>query len=112
MAIMAPATLIDPRISWEQVDEYSVLAKFTNNEHTIEAKMFFNEEYQLINFTSDDRYALLNGVSERVRWETPITEYHEVNGLHLPYVGSAIWVFEDREFEYVKMQLEDVRYNE
>jgi hypothetical protein len=112
MAIMAPATLIDPRISWEQVDEYSVLAKFTNNEHTIEAQMFFNDEYQLINFVSEDRYALLNGESRKVRWETPSTEYQEVDGMQLPYKGSAIWVFEDREFEYVRMQLEEIKYNE
>ena len=112
MAIMAPATLIDDRITWEEIDDYQVIGILTNGDDTISAKLFFNELGQLINFISEDRYATINGKSEKVRWETPITEYHKVNGLNLPYKGTAKWVYEDRTFTYIKMQLNTVTYNE
>ena len=112
MAIMAPATLIDDRITWQEINDYQVIGTLTNGDDTISAKFIFNEQGQLINFISDDRYAIINGKSEKVRWETPITEYHKVNGLNLPYRGSAKWVYEDRTFTYVKMQLNTVTYNE
>lgn len=111
MALLAPATLIDTRITWEEIDDYSCLGTFTNGEYSITATLYFNEKYQLINFVSDDRYALVNGVSENVRWETPITKYKNIDGYNLPYIGSAIWKYEDRDFEYIKLVIEYIEYN-
>jgi len=112
MAIMAPASLIDERITWEEVNDYEVIGTITNGEYSVSARLYFNEEGKLINFMSLDRYAIIDGEAKLVRWETPITAYHEVNGLNLPYEGSAKWVYDDREFTYVRMTLHNVRYNE
>ena len=43
MCIMAPATLIDPAISWDTIDARTVRATFTNAGHTIRAELSFSE---------------------------------------------------------------------
>ena len=111
MALFAPATLIDERITWETLDDNHVVATFTNRSYSVQATLVFNEEGQLINFISDDRYATINGQSETVRWTTPITEYKKINGFMLPHKGSAIWNYEDRQFEYIKLNIIQIEYN-
>ena len=55
MCLMAPATLVDKRISWSAVDSVSAKAVFTNGANAILATLFFNEAGQLVNFYLDDR---------------------------------------------------------
>ncbi len=56
MCFMAPASLIDKRISWNEIDEFTVEAKFKNGEIIIGATLYFNEKGELINFISNDRF--------------------------------------------------------
>lgn len=111
MCLLAPQTLIDPTIKWKEINEYTVEASFSRREHTIKAKLYFNEKYQLVNFVSQDRYAIANGKVENIQWSTPITEYHSVEGMNLPYKGSAIWNRYEGDVEYIKLVIENVEYN-
>ena len=43
MCVMAPATLIDSAIVWEQVDARTARASFTNAGYTIRAELSFND---------------------------------------------------------------------
>jgi hypothetical protein len=56
MCLFAPATLIDERIFWEQIDENTVNAIFMTEYCTVTATLYFNEKNELIKFTSEDRY--------------------------------------------------------
>ena len=58
MCLMAPASLIDKRIEWKTIDSLSAKAIFKNGVNKITAILYFNEQGQLVNFTSDDRYAI------------------------------------------------------
>lgn len=58
MCVMGPATMIDKRIGWVPIDNLSAKAIFTNGKNKITAVLYFNEQSQLVNFSSDDRYAL------------------------------------------------------
>ncbi|GAA4446251.1 hypothetical protein GCM10023189_01180 [Nibrella saemangeumensis] len=109
MCLMAPATLIDKRITWEPVDDSSVKATFTNNGITISAILYFNEKGQLTNFVSDDRYAV--GDMKRYRFSTPVNNYRNFNGYNLPSHGEAVWHYPDGEFSYGKFNLKQVEYN-
>lgn len=57
MCCLAPPTLIDSRITWLTVHDNSVNASFKIGNMTVSAWLFFNEEGQLINFISEDRYS-------------------------------------------------------
>ncbi|WPP48446.1 DUF6544 family protein [Catalinimonas niigatensis] len=109
MCLFAPAALIDPRIQWEAIDDTTTRATFHNRGVSISATLYFNEEGQLINFISDDRYAVAD--MQRYRFSTPLSNYQMINGYRLGTYGEAIWHYPDGEFAYGKFSLKHVEYN-
>lgn len=109
MCLMAPASLIDKRIKWEEIDTLSTKATFKNGNITISATLIFNSEGQLINFVSDDRYAVSDMKS--YRFSTPLQEYIKINGVNVLSRGEAVWHYPDGEFTYGVFNLVDIEYN-
>ncbi|NTW25890.1 MAG: hypothetical protein HGA37_14430 [Lentimicrobium sp.] len=111
MCLMAPASLIDKRIQWKESDSLSSKATFTCNGITITAILYFNKVGQLVNFVSDDRYAISGKSLKRYRFSTPVREYKNINGLNLCSLGEVVWHYPDGEFVYGRFILESVEYN-
>ncbi|MDC7226932.1 MAG: hypothetical protein PQJ61_09230 [Spirochaetales bacterium] len=112
MCILAPAALIDSRISWREIDDFTVEGTYTNAGIAVKGVLFFNEKGQLINFVSNDRYFLNeDGTYELLSWSTPVGEYREINGLNLPGYGEALWERNDGQFCYAKFNIRDVTIN-
>jgi hypothetical protein len=109
MCFLAPATLIDQSITWEEIDSSSVRATFANLSSTISATLHFNEAGRLVNFVSDDRYDVSEG--KRYRFSTPLSEFGDIGGYTLPTYGEAIWHYPDGKFVYGKYRLKSVEYN-
>jgi hypothetical protein len=109
MCLMAPASLVDKRIVWESIDDLSTKATFTNGVNKISATLYFNVAGQLINFISDDRYAISD--MKQYRFSTPVKEYTQINGINILKYGEAIWHYPDGEFVYGKFTLKTVDYN-
>lgn len=109
MCCMAPATLIDKRISWKVTGENIVKATFTNNGITISADLFFNEVGELINFKSDDRYNVDAGM--KLPWETPLSDYKVVNGHKLAGYAETIYTYPDGNLCYGTFEVSSVKYN-
>ena len=109
MCLMAPAALIDKRIEWTSIDSLSAKATFTNGVNKITAILYFNEQGQLINFISDDRYAI--GDMKQYRFSTPVKEYTQMNGGNIWKYGETIWHYPDGEFVYGKFTLKSIEYN-
>jgi len=53
MCFMAPASLIDRNIEWEEIDDLTVGAIFTNGNITIGATLYFNEKGELVNINPE-----------------------------------------------------------
>jgi hypothetical protein len=109
MCLMAPASLIDKRIEWTPIDSLSAKATFTNGVNKITATLYFNEEGQLINFISDDRYAI--GDMKQYRFSTPAKEYTKIDGRNVLKYGEAVWHYPEGEFVYGKFYLKSIEYN-
>jgi len=109
MCLLAPATLIDKRITWQSVDELTAKATFTNHGISITATLYFNTEGQLVNFISEDRWAVAD--MKQYPFSTPVSNYRNINGYNLPTYGEAIWHYPDGEFIYGKMEIKDIEYN-
>jgi hypothetical protein len=109
LCMFAPAALIDKKIQWETIDELSVKATFVNGSQKISAILLFNELGQLINFISDDRYAVSD--MKRYRFSTPINNYKVINNQNIPTYGEAVWHYPDGEFVYGKFNLKKIDYN-
>lgn len=112
MCCMAPATLIDKRIKWLEVQDNSVKASFTSNNITISAWLYFNEKGELINFVSDDRYAAGDdNKMKKIRWSTPLKDYKEMNGHKLAGYAEAIYSYPEGDLCYGTFSTTDVIYN-
>ncbi len=111
MCVMAPATLIDPRITWTEIDSLHTDATFSNNGITIKASLLFNEKGELINFISNDRYALVGEQMQQLQWSTPMSNYKEVNGRKLANTAQAVYLYPSGEFAYGEFSLVNIVYN-
>ena len=109
MCILAPATLIDKRIKWEQIDNNTVKAQFTNHSITISAMLYFNEKGQLINFISKDRSAVSD--MKQYPFSTPISSYKQIRGYNIFENAETVWQYPDGLFTYGKFHLVDIEYN-
>lgn len=112
MCCIPPASLIDKRIEWLEVEENKVKASFTTNEITISGWLYFNKKGELVNFVSDDRSALLaNEQTTKLKWSTPKRDYKTINGHKLATYAEAIYTYPDGDFTYATFTLKDIRYN-
>jgi hypothetical protein len=109
MCLFAPAALIDKRIQWESIDNFSVMAHFTYGNISISATLYFNDTGQLIDFRSDDRTDISN--MNQYTFSTPAKDYRIINGYHLAHYGEAIWMYPEGAFVYGKFRLKSVEYN-
>jgi hypothetical protein len=113
MCIMAPATLIEPAVAWEEVDPHTARARFTNAGHTIRAELSFNDAGELTNFWSDDRRrASPDGKTmTAVRWSTPVGSYRAFGAVRLASRGEGRWHEPGGEYAYIELELDEVQYN-
>jgi hypothetical protein len=109
MCCLAPATLIDKRINWLEIDGNRVKASFISNHITVFAWLYFNDEGALINFISLDRYAADTG--KQLPWATPLNDYQHINGYRLMRNAETIYNYPDKDFCYGTFKLVSVKYN-
>ncbi len=112
MCCLAPATLIDRRIKWTEADSTKVKAQFTINNITINAWLYFNVAGELINFTSENRYALMeDGTMKQLKWSTPLSNYKLYNGVKLASEAQLWYQYPGENFCYGRFTLKNVSYN-
>jgi hypothetical protein len=113
MCFLAPATLIDPSITWEPIDDLHAKATFTNAGNAISAVLTFNEADQLVDFYSDDRFMSADGKTYKsYRWSTPISDYRDVgDGRRIASKGEAVWDTPTGKYSYIKFDIKDIAYN-
>jgi hypothetical protein len=108
---MAPGALTDERLAWQPIDDRSALVTFTNGPHRVSATLIFNERDELVDFWSDDRPDGGAGGFVPCRWNTPIGEYRDLDGMRLPTWGGAVWNRAERPFMYGEFRLRSLRYD-
>ena len=112
MCLLAPATLIDPRIAWEELDPRRVRATFSNAGNTVSALLYFDDAGALVDFVSDDRYRTADGKTyERLRWSTPVRAWGAFAGRRLPVEAEAIWGDGDQAYAYARFEILGADYN-
>ncbi len=112
MCFIAPPALIDSSIAWRTIDSLNVEATFTNKGNTITAVLSFNENGELTNFTSNDRYLSADGKTyESYPWSTPVGSYREYGGRKVASYGEAVWRMPAGDFTYARFNLKAIEYN-
>ncbi len=112
MAVMAPGSLADPRLSWRPLDDRSAEVTFSNGGHAVKATLLFNEQSQLVDFVSDDRMALgEDGVLRKFRFTTPLRDYQQYGAYRLASRGETVWHYPEGPFTYGRFVLKKIAYN-
>ena len=111
MCLMAPATLIDPRISWQETDSHQVIVTMPIHDISVSATLLFGDDGRLVNFISDDRYDISGDAPHKLRFSTPVMSYREIHGQQAIDYGEAIWHYPEGEFVYGKFKTVAVEYN-
>ncbi|HEX3047884.1 MAG TPA: DUF6544 family protein [Bacillota bacterium] len=112
MCLLAPATLIDNRIDWEPMDPLTVKGCFQDGAHKVSAILYFNEQGELINFVTEDRYfAPIGQTPRKVKWSTPVRRYQEFGGVKVVSEADAIWHLTEGDLCYAKFKLQEIEYN-
>jgi hypothetical protein len=101
MALLAPASLLDPAIAWEPIDASTVGARFSHGGGTVSATLLFDAEGRLANFVSDDRSRASEADADFTpcRFSTPVTAYASGAPLRLEH-AEARWHPPEGEFVY------------
>jgi len=112
MCCMAPGTLTDKRITWAEVEGNKVKAQFSNNGITISAWLHFNDDGELINFITNDRFAAgeKNSMTQ-YQWSTPLKDYKEIGGYKLAHYAEAIYAYPQGDLCYGIFEIEKINYN-
>lgn len=108
MCLVAPATLTDKRIKWQEINSNTAKATFINRGIEITATLYFSDRGQLINFESGDRTAIAD--MKQYPFFTPVTEYQTLNGINILERGEAVWGYPDGNFTYGKFHLKEIEY--
>lgn len=112
MCVLAPATLVDPAIRWEEVDATHAKATFTHAGHTVSALLTFGPDHRLIDFTSGDRLQTEDGTRyESYPWSTPLSDVQDFAGVRLPRRGDAQWATPTGALVYGHFELVELTYN-
>lgn len=106
LCLMAPAGLLDARLSWRELDARTVEATYTVGPNVIRATLLFDAEGRLQSFWSDDRPALAadNVHFTPMRWSTPVSAWQTRGGMTLASAGEARYAAPTGEYAYAEFE--------
>lgn len=104
-----PAVWATPSIMWAAIDDSSAVGSITVGDASASAEFRFDEAGRLVDFVAD-RYRTVGDQAEMTRWSTPLRQHRRLAGLVLPAEGSAVWHLPTGDFEYIRIDVEDVQY--
>lgn len=111
MCCIAPGTLIDDRLKWENINDTTARVTLTNGDISVSAELYFSKNGALQNFISKDRYHTDGKIYENYPWATPLSDYRMLNGYLLPGKAKLIYQRPDGDFTYGELEFKSVRFN-
>lgn len=112
MCFMAPGSLISSDLQWEEINKNQVKATFTNGKISVSALLTFDDNGRLVNFLSYDRFETSDGKKyHNLPWETPVKEYADFGGFHLPSKAEVVYKRPKGDFCYLIFNLKEIKYN-
>jgi hypothetical protein len=106
-----PTAYLSDYIEWESIDDHSAKATMTVGGQSVSAVFYFDEQDQLVDFVADRYRTQPDGTYQMETWSTPIYDYQEFHGIRIPTKGSGIWNLASGDFEYVKLEVIEIEYN-
>lgn len=111
-SLFAPTILLQDYITFEEISDFKVRATITYGGQTASGIFTFNERYEMISFTTNDRAATgTDGNIEYIPWSALCSDYQfSENGIKYPTKFQAIWNYPDGDFVYFDGIISEVSY--
>lgn len=106
-----PQAALKPYIRWEQIDAHSARAVIESHGTRGEGTFFFNSEGNFVKFTAM-RYRGNDADAERTEWVIEANEHSVFSGIRVPSRLEATWKLEEGDWTWLKMEIEEVLYND
>ena len=113
-SMFVPSILLQDYISFEEISDYEVKAIIRHGGQTASGIFAFNEQYEFVSFTTNDRaVSNTDGSMEYIPWSAVCGEYCiSENGIKYLTRFQAIWTYPDGEFVYFDGVISTVSYDE
>ena len=98
--LLAPSSLLVHAVTWDEVDERSFDVTLTDAGLASRARVTLDEQHQVVDVVSSDRFADLPGGMVRAPWSTPRTPWVDERGRTFPAGARAVWHLPDGEYVY------------
>lgn len=111
-SLFAPTILFQDYITFEEISDFEVRATISYKGQTASGIFTFNEQYEMISFTTNDRaVANTDGTMEYIPWSALCGEYAVAeSGIKYPTKFKAVWNYPDGEFIYFDGVISEVSY--
>ncbi|NWJ41585.1 MAG: hypothetical protein HXX12_11510 [Geothrix sp.] len=112
LCLLAPAALLEVDVRWEEGPGRTLKGTFHHQGHCVAAVLRFDDQGDLADFRSEDRYQSADGKTYlNYPWSTPIRKYGGFEGFHLMVEGDAIWQEPAGPFPYARFRVGEIAYN-
>lgn len=112
-SLFMPTILLKNDIVFEALDDQTVKATLTYGGETVSGIFSFNDDDEMIAFTTNDR-SMTNddGTMEHFPWTARCGDYREVeSGLMQPTTFQAVWHYSDGDFVYFDGIINNISYD-
>lgn len=111
-SMFVPSVLLQDYIQLEEINDFQVKATITYRDQVATGVFTFNDEFEMISFTTEDRAVIgTDGSIEYVPWSAVCGNYVVgVNGINQPTTFKAIWNYPDEDFVYFDGCIKNISY--
>lgn len=112
-SMFAPTILLQDYVTFEEISDFEVRAEIRYAGQTAGGIFTFNEQYEMVSFTTNDRaVAKDDGSMEYVPWSALCSDYRlSENGIHYPTKFQAVWNYAEGDFVYFDGVISEVSYD-
>jgi hypothetical protein len=105
-------TALLPRqgVAWSAIDEDRALATLTDGDVTVSLEFRFNGAGEIVEIFTPARGRFAGGRWEPTPWSGRFHRHEERAGMRIPIEAEVDWRLASGALEYVRVRLEDVRY--
>lgn len=107
--IWCPSGFLSDSISWESVNDSTVLATITDGGLKASGQFIFPEN-GMVRFRAPRMAEIDRGNPKLETWETITTAYREVNGYILPSEGVALYHLAEGPYEYIRVKIDRIDF--
>ena len=111
-SLFAPTILLQDYIAFGEISTHKIRATITYGGQAASGIFTFNEQYEMISFTTNDRaVAGTDGSMEYIPWSAICNDYQLAsNGIKYPTRFQAVWNYQDGDFVYFDGVISEVSY--